>query len=191
MTPRHGDDSLSSRELAELALQAASARLSYAPDSEEAVTDYALALSGVGKTDEAQRTLRSFLGLSPNSPKAWTALGTVQETAGNVAHAEVSYRNALRIASAEPQARYALGLLLLNNWRTVEAESHLRQLLAQQPDHADGLAIRGQTQQTQGQITAAIASLRRSLALAPSAVNHSKLLAALQYDESSRPQSLL
>src|SRR6185295_2846909 len=118
-------------------------------------------------------------------------LGMVWEAEGNAPRAEVAYRRALQLAPDHAPARYALAVLLLNNWRTAEADSHLRTLLTQQPDHANALAIRGQTHQTQGQVATGLDWLRRSLALARNATNHSKLLAALQYDERSTPASLL
>jgi protein O-GlcNAc transferase len=72
-----------------------------------------------------------------------------------------------------------------------EAETCVRQLLADEPQYADAWVLLGTIQQARGRIDEALVAFHRSLALAPDTGKHSKLLTGLQYADTASPDQLL
>ena len=69
----------------------------------------ALALTNLGRCEEAERVIQKALAEVPNSSACWLVLGQAQLKLGKAAEAEASLRKAIDLGSGSPAAYFALG----------------------------------------------------------------------------------
>lgn len=115
---------------------------------------------GGGRLDVAARRLRLTIALAPDYPKAHANQGTLLAHLYQVDGAERCYRRTL--ACDRHFAPALVGLA-----QPIRAAAVLRQALALAPSSLDSFAILGSAEQAQGRPGAAIAYLRRALAIHP------------------------
>ncbi|HCA27396.1 MAG TPA: hypothetical protein DEP05_07140 [Betaproteobacteria bacterium] len=92
---------------------------------------------------EAERCFRAAAALDPDYAEAHNDLGTVLDKQGRPEAAQACYLRALEIDPALPQAHYNLARNQFDRERFAEAEAHLRQVMAQVPDHEGTLLLLG------------------------------------------------
>ncbi|MBM3774926.1 MAG: tetratricopeptide repeat protein [Acidobacteria bacterium] len=97
-----------------------------------------LALSQMGRHQEALQHFRQELGLNPSSASAHANLGLVLAALGRHEEALAEYRAALGIDPDHPGAHNSLGTALAEQGRSEEAIVEYRAALRAQPDHPDG-----------------------------------------------------
>jgi protein O-GlcNAc transferase len=165
--------------------------LALAPGRLDASIRYAFLLDMIGQPRRAIELLETALRQAPQLGIAWVVLGHSYLLLGDTAAAIDATRRAVQIDGNDPAAQYQLADLLLHSFRLDECEAVLRQLLTQQPEHADAWASLGICLRSQFRHSESIAALQRSLAIAPNPLHHSKLLAGLQYVEGMTPELLL
>lgn len=84
-----------------------------------------LALSRLGKTDEAERALRAALKLRPDFGQALFELGAILHQTGKTDEAEEHFRHAIKLMPTHDHAKLALASLLVDAERPKEAEAVL------------------------------------------------------------------
>jgi predicted O-linked N-acetylglucosamine transferase (SPINDLY family) len=172
--------------------QAYQQSLKLAPGSVETLTCYAFLLNQRGQPQRAIELLHEVLARAGHIAVAWLVLGHACELIGDMEAAEKAARQAVALAPQDPAARYQLANVLLFRWQhPSEALDQIRQLLALQPNHADGWSLHGLILRALGRHDESITALRRAVELSPTPQNHSKLLAGLQYSSGITPEALL
>lgn len=121
----------------------------------EALVHRALALSALGRGEEAQAALELAAHLTPppvaGMPAAVAAqlanrhaeLARDYEEAGQLGHAIAQYQRALELGPAFHDLRYRMARLLLEAGRVLEARETLETILAASPDFIDARATLG------------------------------------------------
>jgi predicted O-linked N-acetylglucosamine transferase (SPINDLY family) len=172
--------------------QAYERSLALAPGSVEPLTCYAFLLNQRGKPQRAMELLRDVLARAGHLSVAWLVLGQSCELLGDLESAETAARKAVELAPQDPSARYQLANVLLFRWREpTKALEQTQHLLALYPNHADAWALQGLILRALGRHDESLGALRRSVQLASTPQNHSKLLADLQYFPGITAEALL
>ncbi len=120
-------------ELAAEMLEPAAARGGSSPDVSHHL---ALALTNVGRNDEAEQILVKALERYPDSASHWMVLGQARLKLGKLAEAEADLRKALSLGSSSGELYFALGNACARNGKNEEAAEFRRafaQLKAEQP----------------------------------------------------------
>jgi len=132
------------------ALNIADATLKAHPDDEDALIHRGLALTELGRLDEARQTLRQAVTRQPRNEQALLALGRVQLPV-DPAGAEANFVSALKQDSVNAAALNDLGIARDLQGHHVDAEAAYRAAIAAQPNMtaprvnlALCLAIRGE-----------------------------------------------
>lgn len=175
-------------EIAETAFQRS---LALAPGNIGASSNYAFLLCQLGRQGEAARMLEAAIVRDPRVPQAWTVLGNVWQEMAEWGLAEAAYRRALELSPQDSTAKFQLARALRSKRCYSEAECVARDLLAQEPRHADALALLGAILSTQGGSSESMPYLRRAVEIAPGDDRHGRLLTVMQYDEAVTPEQLL
>ncbi len=136
------------------------------PRAAEAQYEHALALSGLGRTQEAIAALRRAVALKPLHPHAWRALGDALSLAGENEAAEQAYARHIRAGVSDPSLVEAAAALCDN--RLAIAERLLRAHLKRHPTDVAAMRMLAETGARLTQYDDAEALLERCLALAPS-----------------------
>lgn len=90
----------------------------------------ALALTNLGRSEEAEKILTKTLQRHPNSAAHWLVLGQAQLKLGKAAEAEASLRKALELGVQSPELYFALGAACARSGKEEEA-SQFRQRFAE------------------------------------------------------------
>jgi Flp pilus assembly protein TadD len=132
------------------ALQLADATLKKHPSDEDALIHRGLAMTELGRLDEARQTLRQAVTLQPRNEQALLALGRVQLPV-DPAGAETNFQAALKQDSVNAAALNDLGIARDLQGHHVDAEAAYRAAITAQPNMTAAqvnlalcLAIRGQ-----------------------------------------------
>jgi Flp pilus assembly protein TadD len=132
------------------ALQLADAALKKHPGDEDALIHRGLAMTELGRLDEARETLRQAVTLQPRNEQALLALGRVQLPV-DPAGAEANFEAALKQDSVNAAALNDLGIAHDLQGHHTDAEAAYRAAIAAQPNMTAAqvnlalcLAIRGQ-----------------------------------------------
>ena len=136
-------------------------------DDVKAHNNLGLALSDIGKVEEAIGHYQKALALKPDDVKAHNNLGIALKNAGKVEEAIGHYRRALELQPDYAPARYNLGIELQNLGKVEEAIGHFRKILEDLPDHAATLVHLGHALATLGQVEEAIAQYQKALKTNP------------------------
>src|SRR5262245_1718879 len=172
--------------------QAYERTLALAPSSVEALTCYSFLLNQRGRPQRAVELLQSVLSRAGHLGVAWLVLAQSCELLGDMEAAEKASQQAVALAPQDPAARYQLANILLFRWQQPsKALEQVRQLLALAPNHGDGWALNGLILRALGRHDESLSALQRSVQLAPTPQNHSKLLAGLQYASGITAETLL
>ena len=138
------------------------------PAYAEAWFNWAIALIEENRLADATSKLEQTIRINANHWRAWMTLGDLSRRQGDQATALAHYARAAEIKTApiDPRLRYAEALLSLG--RGDEAFSICEGCLADQPDNARALALRGFIHQTQQRLDLAIADYDLAILFDPS-----------------------
>ena len=129
--------------------------------------EYANALAGTGKLDQAMAHYEWALKLRPDYPEVHTNYGDVLADRGRIAEAIIHYREALRLDPTFPEAHNNFGTVLASQRHFDEAIEHFRQALKSRPGWAAALSNLGDTLIKTGRVEEGIGRLREAVASDP------------------------
>jgi tetratricopeptide (TPR) repeat protein len=105
------------------------------PDSSDLLYDLAMAAEKLGHVDEAESRLKRLVELKPGDAQALNALGyTLVDRTGRTQEGFELIEKAHKLAPSDPFILDSMGWALFRLGRLQEAESYLRQALAQRND---------------------------------------------------------
>ncbi|TDP63957.1 tetratricopeptide repeat protein [Roseateles toxinivorans] len=160
------------------ALQQAAALL---PGDADLACNLGLALTGLGRLDEAAASLQRALALQPGFAVAHLNLGNVLTVQARWAEAAASYRHALQFNPNLVQAHFKLGIALAEQGQHVAAAASYREALRLKADHAEAHGSLANALQAQGRAEEALVHYRQAVLLQPGyALFHSNLAFALK-----------
>lgn len=140
-----------------------------------------VALTALGRHDEAMDHYERAVALRPTYAKARLNLGNALARAGDTAAAEAAYREALRVDADSALAAYDLGLLLAERGELDEAIALYRRALAIDPRYAKAWNNLGWALAATGALADAVAAYERALAVEPAlTAAHNNLAVALE-----------
>jgi tetratricopeptide (TPR) repeat protein len=176
----------------ERALASFDAALALNPRYLEALVHRALALSALGRGDEAAAALQHAAHLAPpmveGMPSAvasrianqHAALARAYEEAGQAERAAEQYRRALELGPAYHDLRYRLGRVLLEAGRPLEAREELERVAAAAPAFLEARAALGLAHHLAGDALAARRTWQACLAERPGFARAQAYLAMLE-----------
>jgi predicted O-linked N-acetylglucosamine transferase (SPINDLY family) len=175
----------------EAAQEALGHAMALAPGHMGSISNFVYLLCRQGRREEASQWLRQQLALDPQLPEAWILQGQLWEMMAEWGLAAAAYRRALELAPRHRAAKYQLARMLRSQRLPSAAEETVRELLAEEPGHADAWALLAELLSTQGRSEAGLPFLQRAVQLAPNDDRHARLLVGLQYAEDASPERLL
>jgi tetratricopeptide (TPR) repeat protein len=142
------------------------------------------ATAAIGKKDYAAAiaALKQVVEADPKDFEAWTELGTAQFMQGSHGDAEQSYRRALGERTAYPVALLNLGKLQYSDKKYDAAIQTLSQLVAAQPDSAEGHRFLGEAYLRAKKGSKAVPELEAAVRLDPAGQAEAHLSLASLYD---------
>ncbi|MGC2164530.1 MAG: tetratricopeptide repeat protein [Gallionella sp.] len=126
-----------------------------------------VALSQMGRNEDALRPMQKAVELSPGDADANSNLGNTLQILGRLEEAEVSCRRALQIKPDFAEAHNNLGNTLRNLGRLDEAEASYRSALRVKPDFAEAHNNLGNALRESGKLIEAEENYQRALRLRP------------------------
>lgn len=135
-----------------------------APDDPANHLGLACCLRRLGRDAEAAAACETGLRLAPHDPELWNQLGLAS---ADPAAAENAFRRVLEFSPDHADATINLSRLLVTEERATEAVALLARLLPTQPANIDLLCAHAFALAGTGEAAAALATLRRAVALAP------------------------
>jgi Tfp pilus assembly protein PilF len=117
--------------------------------------------------EAAEEDFRRAVGLAPENALAHAALAGLLNRLGHGREAIYHYEMAQRFGLADPPTRLGLARALTDASELAEAERQLEQLLAADPDNADGLVERGRLAIRQRRFAEAEPHLAKAVRIAP------------------------
>ncbi|MBT9502487.1 MAG: tetratricopeptide repeat protein [Burkholderiaceae bacterium] len=160
------------------ALQQAAALL---PGDADLASNLGLALTGLGRLDEAAACLQRALTLQPGFAVAHLNLGNVLTLQGRWTDAAASYRRVLQHNPRLVQAHFKLGIALAELGQQEAAAASYRNALQLQPDHAEAHGSLANALQALGRAVEALPHYQRAIGLQPGhGLFHSNLAFALK-----------
>jgi tetratricopeptide (TPR) repeat protein len=141
--------------------------LAIEPRHPDALNNFGVALSKLGRYRESETPFREAVKLNPKHAEAHCNLGTVLRIKGHIAEAEISLQRALKLKPSYIDALINLGAILILLGRLQEAKGHFQKALRVTPNHADALFGIGQIARMEGRFNEAEASYKRVLKLSP------------------------
>lgn len=151
------------------------------PGDADLACNLGLALTGLGRLDEAAASLQRALALQPGFAAAHLNLGNVLTVQARWMDAAASYRRALQFNPSLVQAHFKLGIALAEQGQHEAAAASYREALRLKPDHAEAHGSLANALQAQGHHDGALAHFERAVALQPAyALFHSNLAFALK-----------
>jgi tetratricopeptide (TPR) repeat protein len=127
------------------------------PGSEPGQLSLGIALFKAGRPDDAEKTLRTALGLDGGDAQAHYYLASIGLNRGDLPAAQAEAELAVRYERAFVEALYLLGVILERESRIDEALSQYEQALRTKKDYPDALLARGDIRVQRGQLAAALA----------------------------------
>jgi len=124
-------------------------------------------LQELGRSDEAEASLRLAIALKPDYAEAHINLGATLQKLRRLDEAEASYTQAIALMPDLAEARNNLGGTLQELGRLDEAEASYRQAIALKPGLADAHNNLGATLYELGRLDEAEASYRQAIELKP------------------------
>lgn len=137
------------------------------PRSFAAHSNLGVALTGMGKYDEAIAHYRKAIDLAPPVAALHVNVGAALYGSGQRQNAMAEYRAALQIDPEHAEAHHSLGNLLVEAGWNEEALVHFRKAVELKPQVADYRNNLGVLLLAGGRVSEAIAQFRRSAALEP------------------------
>lgn len=160
------------------------------PGDIESLAHYGLVLVQRGKVARGLEILRELVEKAPRSAVAWHMLGNAHRLLGDFSQAVAAMRQAVQRAPQQRDLRQGLALALLACSSLTEALEIAGELVREAPEDAEVWLLLGSVQSVLAEPDEAIASLQKSMSLAPRQVTHSKLLFTWQYTETATAESL-
>lgn len=148
------------------------ATLAADPHDMSALNSLGKALWTTGRHEDAIAQFRAGLALNPTSTETARNLVQLLVERDRVEEAIACYRSVLEHDPSLYAIHAGTGTLLRKVGRHAEAQHHLEQACALRPDEAPVRGVLALILQERGQIDAAIAQLRRAVALAPDEPNY-------------------
>ncbi len=153
----------------------------YNPDFTEGQLFYADMLYRKGDLFGAAEHYRMAVAREPENTEMRKNLGYLYLTLEQPVLAALQFQAALEMDPSNPDLHYGLASALLRQNRMVEAEAHIRAVLAQIPAHSGALNYLGMIHDLSGDLTGAISYYQQSLASdSANASARQNLAAALQ-----------
>lgn len=126
-----------------------------------------VALSALGRGDDAEKAYRQAIAHNARSADAYNNLGILLCDLGRHHEAEPLLRAAIRLRAESPECHINLGVALKSLDRLDEAEAAQRRALALDPDRAEAHANLGEVLRALGRLEQAELALRHAIALRP------------------------
>lgn len=146
------------------------------PDDASAHSNLGVALTHLGRLDEALASLRRALNIKPDFAAAHINLGNVLKDLGRLNDAVASYRKALRIEPNQALVHYNLGVCLHGVGQYHDAVASYQRAIEIKPDYAQAHSNMGAILHELGQVDKAVASYRQAMKIEPDlAEAHSNL----------------
>lgn len=139
-------------------------------------------LAGAGKADEASRVKGDSASGKDEAARTQTAIGLAELQRNRLGPAEDALRKAIALAPELAMAWSALGSVLSRSGRSAEAEKAYDQSLKLAPDMAETLTNRAVIRRELGHRDAALADVRRAIAVDADYLPAWGLLGAVQMD---------
>jgi len=151
------------------------------PGDADLASNLGLALTGLGRLDEAAASLQRALALQPGFAAAHLNLGNVLAVQARWMDAAASYRRALQFNPNLVQAHFKLGIALAEQGEHGAAAASYREALRLKPDHAEAHGSLANALHALGHHDEALAHYERAVVLQPGyALFHSNLAFALK-----------
>jgi Tfp pilus assembly protein PilF len=141
--------------------------LDHSPDHVPALLLRGKVYDSLRKADEAEQDVRRAVEHAPESAAAQSALAGLLNRGGHTREAIYHYELAQRSRPADSATLLELARAFTDDAQLDEAERRLDELLAADPDHADGLVERGRLALRRGRFAAAEPFLARAVRAAP------------------------
>jgi protein O-GlcNAc transferase len=141
--------------------------------------------------EDAAGAFRQSLNFNAFDPTAWNNLGASEHILNHLDAAQQAYESSLAIAPGQSETRLKLATLFEKQWNLHAAESLLQQVVAEEPQRADALAMLGRVRLLNGRQKAAIEALTQLVAIQPSSLSYSRLLHCMQYADDVTTDGLL
>ena len=135
------------------------------------LSNYGVILKDLGKSQEAELSLRKAIELNPDYAIAHSNLGNVLNDLGKLQEAELSTRKAIELNPDYSEAHYNLGIILNDLGKLKDAELSLRKAIELNPDYADAHSNLGNILNDLGKLKDAELSLRKAIELDPKSAN--------------------
>ena len=126
------------------------------PRNEPAQLSMGIVLFKAGRLDDAEKALRSALGINAGDAQAHYYLADIGLIRGDLPGAQVEAELAVRYGPAFAEAFYLLGLILERESRIDEALSRYERALRAKKDYPDVLLARGDIRARRGQLADAL-----------------------------------
>ena len=139
--------------------------LSDRPNDVSLLYNLGVALSDMGRLDEAERHLRRVVELAPAMPNACVALGGVLQQSGKMSEAIQVFREAIRRDPANPWAQRSLGACLMASGRIEEAQVCLQRATELNPKDQQAWFGLARTLEQQGRTADAYRAYRKAVAI--------------------------
>jgi len=135
--------------------------LSDRPNDVSLLYNLGIALSDMGRLDEAERYLRRVVELAPAMTNACVALGGVLQQSGKRSEAIQVFREAIRRDPANPWAQRSLGACLMASGRIAEAQACLQRATELNPRDQQAWFGLAQSLEQQGRTADAYRAYRK------------------------------
>jgi protein O-GlcNAc transferase len=152
------------------------------PSDADAMRLLGLALSAMGRADEAVRAFQAVAALTPDDGTIHSDLAVSLLRAGDPHAAVAAARRAIALAPTAPEPHSNLGHAHNFLHQPKEAIAAFRQALALRPDFADALLGIARAHRDLGRPSTAVAALLRAAELAPDWVNVQVELATMYHE---------
>ena len=139
--------------------------LSDRPNDVRLLYNRGVALSDMGRLDEAERYLRRVVELAPAMTDACVALGGVLQRSERIGEAIQVFREAIRRDAANPWAQRSLGACLMASGRIEEAQACLQRATELNPKDQHAWFALAQSLEQQGRTADAYRAYRKAVAI--------------------------
>ena len=149
------------------AVEAARSAANLPPQDPEVHSNLGVALSALGKLEEAAKSHKCSIAINPKFETAHFNLGNTLMALGKFDEAEVSLRQAVTLGPRHAKHHYNLGITLKTLGKLSEAEAAYRQAILIDSDYIEAYTNLGSTLLALGKPEDAITSFRQAIALKP------------------------